>query len=104
MKFTRIAATLALPLLAVATPWGSVETTTVTITELPTSTPVTQCNTGPIQCCQSVQSSDDSIVGVILGLLDIVLDAVDIPIGITCSPITVVGVSGTSWFVLQLLF
>ena len=127
MRFSAVAATLALPLLAVATPWGTPTTikavrtciyvfptnsrrecmftnnyvlqTTVTVTETSTPTVVNQCSTGSVQCCNSVQQSNaGGLVGLLLGLLDVVLDVV-VPIGITCSPITVIGVSGTSWSV-----
>ncbi|EPQ52312.1 hydrophobin, partial [Gloeophyllum trabeum ATCC 11539] len=50
-----------------------------------------QCNTGPVQCCQSVQSSGDPGVTSLLGLLGIVLDGANVPIGLTCSPINVLG-------------
>ncbi|EJD00320.1 fungal hydrophobin [Fomitiporia mediterranea MF3/22] len=98
MKFTRLAAGLALPLLAVATPMpGGVKTITVTAPAQPAPTGVSQCNTGPIQCCDSVQSSSSGgLVSVLLGLLGVVLDGVNVPIGVTCSPITVIGAGGTS--------
>ncbi|KLO15754.1 fungal hydrophobin [Schizopora paradoxa] len=47
-------------------------------------------------CCNSVTSSSDPATALLLGLLGVVVQGVDIPIGIGCSPITVVGVSGTS--------
>ncbi|KAI5118057.1 hypothetical protein M0805_005903 [Coniferiporia weirii] len=55
-----------------------------------------QCNTGALQCCQSVQSSSDSGVSSLLGLLGVVLGGVAVPIGVTCSPISVIGVGGNS--------
>ncbi|KDQ57933.1 hypothetical protein JAAARDRAFT_114005, partial [Jaapia argillacea MUCL 33604] len=55
------------------------------------------CNTGPIQCCQSVQSAQSDAVTTLLGLLGVVLGNTDVLVGLTCSPISVVGVgSGTS--------
>lgn len=99
---------LALPILAVATPWGTTPTTkpaspttTVTVTATATSTaiPESQCNTGDIQCCNSVQSSSSPAAAGLLGLLGIVLEGVNVPIGLTCSPISAIGVGGNSWFV-----
>lgn len=48
--FSRVVAltALTLPLLAVATPTGT-----------PPATPASQCNTGPVQCCDSVQTVSD---------------------------------------------
>ncbi|ETW80327.1 hydrophobin-like protein [Heterobasidion irregulare TC 32-1] len=51
-----------------------------------------QCNTGTLQCCNSVQSSSDPVTSLLLGLLGVVLGGIDIPIGIQCTPITVIGV------------
>lgn len=48
-----------LSVLAVATPWGVTPTPTVTVTvtaPAPTVTTVSQCNTGPEQCCDQVIS------------------------------------------------
>ncbi|KLO14560.1 fungal hydrophobin [Schizopora paradoxa] len=82
MLFNKLAALAILPLLAAATPrpQGS------------------ECKNGTLQCCQSVQSADSPAVSTLLGLLGVVLkdptgtDAV----GITCTPISVIGVAGTS--------
>ena len=52
--YTAFLIALSLSLLAVATPWG---VPTVTVTETapaPTVTTVSECNTGPIQCCDQV--------------------------------------------------
>ncbi|KAJ7898552.1 hypothetical protein B0H14DRAFT_2557047 [Mycena olivaceomarginata] len=46
------------------------------------------------QCCNSVQQSNSAGLAGILGLLGVVLDAV-VPIGLGCSPITVLG---NNWF------
>ncbi|TFK26944.1 fungal hydrophobin [Coprinopsis marcescibilis] len=55
-----------------------------------------QCNTGPIQCCNSVQTAKDPATSALLGLLGIVVQDLNIPIGVTCSPISVIGVPGNS--------
>ncbi|KAF9483030.1 fungal hydrophobin [Pholiota conissans] len=55
-----------------------------------------QCNTGSLQCCSSVQSSSSSLVATLLGLLGIAAGSVTGQVGVTCSPITIIGVSGTS--------
>ncbi|KAL5480796.1 SC3_5 [Sanghuangporus weigelae] len=101
MLFTKYASVLALPLLAVATPGGThttkaTSTTTVTITSTATATqPASQCNTGPIQCCNSVQSASSPASSALLGLLGIVLQNVNVLVGLTCSPISVIGVGGS---------
>lgn len=58
-----------------------------------------QCNTGEIHCCNSVQSSSSpaglaalASVGAAVGI--------NVPVGLTCSPLSVVGLgSGSSWYV-----
>ena len=73
MMIKKFAAVASLAVLAVATP-------------TPTGG---QCNTGPVQCCNSVQSSNTSLASTLLGLLGVVLGGVDVLVGITCSPISV---------------
>lgn len=54
------------------------------------------CNTGSIQCCSSVGTTNDNgVIGALLDLLGAVV-GVNVPVGVTCSPITV-GISGTDW-------
>lgn len=51
-----------------------------------------ECNTGDMQCCQSTQSSAPSPASYVwnaLQVLGISAQAVDLPIGVTCTPITV---------------
>ncbi|EJD00318.1 hydrophobin 2 [Fomitiporia mediterranea MF3/22] len=69
------------------------KTTTVTVTPTPTQQPG-QCNTGPIQCCQSVQPASSSAASTLLGLLGIVLQDLTVDVGLTCSPISVIGLGG----------
>ncbi|EJD01673.1 fungal hydrophobin [Fomitiporia mediterranea MF3/22] len=101
MLFTKYIAYLALPILAVATPMplpggGSPTSkppaTTITVTATATET-ITggQCNTGPIQCCNSVQKADSSAVTGILGLLGVVIQDINALVGLTCDPISVIG-------------
>ncbi|EIW85896.1 fungal hydrophobin [Coniophora puteana RWD-64-598 SS2] len=94
--FSRVSAVLALAALATAT-------TTVSCSPQPTSPPkpASQCNTGGLQCCNSVQKSflpyqgSSSAVVKELGLLGVVLSDVNVLVGLACSPIDVVGTSGT---------
>ncbi|PAV18381.1 hydrophobin [Pyrrhoderma noxium] len=58
--------------------------------------PASQCNTGPVQCCDSVQSAGSPAAATELGLLGIVLQDLNIPVGLTCDPISVIGVGGDS--------
>jgi len=101
MLFTKVAALALFPLLAVATPWGTPTTTppvtvTVTATATATQTALSQCNVSNQQCCNSVQSSSTPEVSTLLGLLGVVLGGVTAQVGLTCSPLTIIGVSGTS--------
>lgn len=62
-----LAAFLSFAVLAVATPWGAPPppttnpvTTTVTVTAPPSTTTIPSggsCNTGPIQCCNTVEKA-----------------------------------------------
>ncbi|KDR81005.1 hypothetical protein GALMADRAFT_136068 [Galerina marginata CBS 339.88] len=61
-----------------------------------TDGPSNQCNTGSIQCCNSVQSSSSSVVTLLAGLLGVVLGSVTGQVGVNCSPITVIGGAGNS--------
>ncbi|EIW85892.1 fungal hydrophobin [Coniophora puteana RWD-64-598 SS2] len=83
---------LAASVLVAAKPWGGDGTTTTVTVTAPTSTatePASQCNTGPIQCCDQVNDISDPFTGFLLGLLDIVINDVDVLIGIGCSPISI---------------
>ncbi|KAF9531083.1 hypothetical protein CPB83DRAFT_761920 [Crepidotus variabilis] len=60
----------------------------------PSSTPGS-CNTGAIQCCNSVQTSTLSQVTDILTHFGLVVP-VGVPIGLGCSPLTVIGAGGNS--------
>ncbi|KAJ2913194.1 hypothetical protein MD484_g7220, partial [Candolleomyces efflorescens] len=55
-----------------------------------------ECSTGPIQCCNSVQKAGAPGIASLLGLLGVVLQDVNIPVGLTCSPISIIGLPGNS--------
>lgn len=73
--FAKVFTIASLAILAVATP-----------APVPTDG---QCNTGELQCCNSVQKADSAAVAPLLGLLGIVLQDVNALVGVTCSPISV---------------
>ncbi|KIK60546.1 hypothetical protein GYMLUDRAFT_167808 [Collybiopsis luxurians FD-317 M1] len=50
------------------------------------------CSTGSLTCCNSLESASNPVVGLLAGLLGIVLGDLTAQVGLTCSPITVVGV------------
>ncbi|KAJ3737833.1 hydrophobin 2 [Lentinula guzmanii] len=65
-------------------------------TPTPRTEPAGSCSTGPVQCCNTVESANSSGIAGILGLLGVVLEDLDVLVGVTCSPITVIGASGSS--------
>ncbi|KAI0738361.1 fungal hydrophobin [Daedaleopsis nitida] len=71
--------TLAILAVATPTPGGGGE-------------PPSSCSTGPIQCCDSTANASDPAAAGLLSLLGIVVQGVDVLVGLTCSPLTVVGV------------
>ncbi|KAK0225277.1 hydrophobin-251 [Armillaria luteobubalina] len=83
--FSRLTAlaVLALPLFVAASP-----ATTTTVTG-------GQCNTGSAQCCKSVQDPKSSAVQQALGLLNIPIGTITAGVGLTCDPITVIGLGTT---------
>ncbi|KDR81102.1 hypothetical protein GALMADRAFT_60808 [Galerina marginata CBS 339.88] len=58
--------------------------------------PASQCNTGGLQCCNSVQAANSPSLATIFALLGIVVGSVTGQVGVTCSPITVIGAGGNS--------
>ncbi|KAJ3554972.1 hypothetical protein NM688_g2826 [Phlebia brevispora] len=100
MRSSRAYAVLAyvlfsLSFLAAAMPGGAPPPTTKTVTvtaPAPTVTTVSQCNTGPIQCCDQVESASSAAGSLLLELLGIVLSDLNVLLGLGCSPITVIGV------------
>ncbi|KJA29741.1 hypothetical protein HYPSUDRAFT_196081 [Hypholoma sublateritium FD-334 SS-4] len=62
----------------------------------PANSPSNQCDTGSLQCCDSVQEATNPSMESLLGLLSVVVSDVTENVGVTCNPITVIGASGTS--------
>ncbi|KAJ6597565.1 hydrophobin [Mycena vulgaris] len=57
---------------------------------IPTTTPpVTPPNSA--QCCNSVQSSDSDAASIVAALLGLDLSGLAVDVGLSCSPITVIG-------------
>ncbi|KAK0442699.1 hydrophobin-251 [Desarmillaria tabescens] len=55
-------------------------------------------DTGTAQCCDSVQNPSDlsPSTSLLLGLLGVVVGDLTADVGLTCSPISVIGVGGTN--------
>ncbi|KAJ4499769.1 fungal hydrophobin-domain-containing protein [Lentinula lateritia] len=82
----------ALVILAAATPGNQPITTTpgTTATE-----PASSCSTGELQCCDSTETAGSAAGSLLLGLIGVVVQDVDVLLGVTCSPITVIGVGNS---------
>ncbi|KAF5356483.1 hypothetical protein D9757_012563 [Collybiopsis confluens] len=57
--------------------------------------PASSCTTGPVQCCNTVTTASNPAAAGILSLLGIVLQDLTVAVGLTCSPISVIGVGGS---------
>lgn len=58
--------------------------------------PVSQCETRDLLCCNSVQNINNPTVQTLTGLLGIVVSDTQGLVGLTCSPISVIGIGGNS--------
>lgn len=85
MQFSAFIA-LAIASLAVATPTRRNE-------------PASSCTTGDLQCCEQTGDASSSAISTILASLGINVQDVTGLVGLTCSPITVIGVGQSSWWV-----
>ncbi|KAF9562992.1 fungal hydrophobin [Agrocybe pediades] len=54
------------------------------------------CNTGDIQCCNSTAASSSTNLGLLSSLLGLVLPSIGGLIGLSCSPLNILGVGGNS--------
>ncbi|KAI0723498.1 fungal hydrophobin [Earliella scabrosa] len=50
------------------------------------------CNTGPVQCCNKLERADSAAGAAILSVLGVAVQDVTAKIGLECSPISAVGV------------
>ncbi|KIK53770.1 hypothetical protein GYMLUDRAFT_250097 [Collybiopsis luxurians FD-317 M1] len=55
--------------------------------------PASSCTTGSIQCCDSVVPATDATATKVLSLLGIVLQDLNVLVGLVCDPISLIGVS-----------
>ncbi|EIN04966.1 hydrophobin-domain-containing protein [Punctularia strigosozonata HHB-11173 SS5] len=71
--------------------------TTVTVSA-PTATaiPASQCDTGSLQCCNTVMNASSPSADLLLGLLGIVVNGLDVLLGVQCSPISILGLGTAS--------
>ncbi|KAL5514010.1 hypothetical protein ACEPAG_2771 [Sanghuangporus baumii] len=65
-------------------------TTTITVSGAPQPSG-SMCSTGPVQCCNSVQPASSKEASNMLGLLGVVLQGANVPVGLNCIPISVIG-------------
>ncbi|KAJ8090098.1 hypothetical protein PM082_018678 [Marasmius tenuissimus] len=70
--------------------------TLAALTTLAVATPTNlsaraDCTTGPIQCCNTVTTAKDPVVTPILAAIGVVLQDLNVGVGLTCSPVTVIG-------------
>ncbi|KAJ4466317.1 hydrophobin 2 [Lentinula aciculospora] len=82
MQFKLAFVSAALATLAVATP-------------APRGEPASSCSTAPVQCCESVEPASSTAVAPILASIGVVLQDLNVLVGLTCSPITVIGTSSS---------
>ncbi|KAJ3476690.1 hypothetical protein NLI96_g10987 [Meripilus lineatus] len=79
-------------------PIPSGETATQTVTVTATATPTSSsgnCNTGPMQCCNSVQQANSAEAQSVLGPLGVAVAPVNALVGFNCSPITAIGLGNS---------
>ncbi|CAL1702800.1 unnamed protein product [Somion occarium] len=54
-----------------------------------------QCNTGSVQCCNTIQPANAPEIAKLLGgILPIVIQGTNTPIGVTCTPFNIGGAGG----------
>ncbi|TFK64459.1 fungal hydrophobin [Pluteus cervinus] len=68
----------------------------VAATPIPTDGDAGQCNTGSIQCCNSVHSAGSSGYQVLSALMGANVGSITGMIGADCSPISAIGAGGNS--------
>ncbi|KAI0366140.1 fungal hydrophobin [Pilatotrama ljubarskyi] len=61
----------------------------------PSGSPGGSCSTGPVQCCEEITNASNPIAELLLSLLGLVVGP-DVAIGLTCSPLSIIGIGGGS--------
>ncbi|KAF8635426.1 hypothetical protein AX15_000415 [Amanita polypyramis BW_CC] len=56
-----------------------------------------QCNSGTLQCCNTLQDAHSGTVASLLGPLEAVLGPLTGQVGLNCIPVNVLGIGGNSW-------
>ncbi|KDR75554.1 hypothetical protein GALMADRAFT_121639 [Galerina marginata CBS 339.88] len=54
------------------------------------------CNTGDTLCCNQVQQSNSTSITELAGLLGIALPSLGALVGLSCSPLSILGIGGNS--------
>ncbi|KAI0081527.1 fungal hydrophobin [Panus rudis PR-1116 ss-1] len=52
------------------------------------------CNTGPVQCCQTMQNANSPAAAKLLHSVGVPVESVTGLVGGSCTPVTVIGVAG----------
>ena len=71
------------------------------LVSLAIAAPSSQCNTGPVQCCNTMEDSKtmSSHTSKLLGLVNVDVGDITGKVGTNCTPITVLGLGGNKWSV-----
>ncbi|KAI0764934.1 fungal hydrophobin-domain-containing protein [Fomes fomentarius] len=102
MRASIAASLLPFTVLAAAHPRVTTTTTTTTAGTVaarggePGSHPGGGCSTGPVQCCNTVDNAESPSTATLLSLLGIVVQGVDVLVGMNCSPVNVIGAADGS--------
>ncbi|TEB33741.1 hydrophobin-315 [Coprinellus micaceus] len=62
----------------------------------PAPIPASQCNTGPVQCCNTTGFVDEPAISSIIALLGLDVQDINVFAALTCSPISIIGLPGNS--------
>lgn len=73
-------------------PKGTSPTSYTSSAPIAASSVGSSCSTGPVHCCNSVEPASSENASKIVSLLGIVLQDVDVPVGLDCTPINILGV------------
>ncbi|KAI0668049.1 fungal hydrophobin-domain-containing protein [Trametes maxima] len=74
----------------------TISTFTILAAAIPMPDAGPTCGTSPIQCCDQLLPASDALASTLLGLVGVVVEDLSLPIGITCTSITGVGVGSGS--------